>query len=203
MTTADYALIVSLFSAAVALASLFWNVYSKFIHPKPEIRVGFSRMTIHQLGSSRHGDKLLMVTATNRGPGSVVIERVVVCKRWRWQREIIGVLNPIEDPGRKPYVSPRGPASGGLPKKLDVGESHDLYFPPDAEFVMPDQLEDHPYIGVSHSFRRLHLTKITPPFDPLRPVGTPLSRSLWWIEKKRMTSRRWIRSHLTLRRQRS
>jgi membrane associated rhomboid family serine protease len=40
-TTADYALIVSLCSAAVSLLSFGWSVWSKFIFPKPSVAVQF------------------------------------------------------------------------------------------------------------------------------------------------------------------
>ena len=38
MTTADWALAVSLCSFAVALAGFVWNVWSKFIFPKAKVR---------------------------------------------------------------------------------------------------------------------------------------------------------------------
>lgn len=38
-TTGDYALVVSLCSAGISFVSLGWNVWSKFIFPKPRLRV--------------------------------------------------------------------------------------------------------------------------------------------------------------------
>ena len=38
MTTADWALAVSLFSFVVALAGFVWNVWSKFIYPRAKVR---------------------------------------------------------------------------------------------------------------------------------------------------------------------
>ena len=39
MTTADWALVVSLFSFLVALAAFVWNVWSKFIYPRAKSRL--------------------------------------------------------------------------------------------------------------------------------------------------------------------
>jgi hypothetical protein len=41
MSTADYALIVSISSAFIAVASLIWNVWQKYIFVKPQVQVGF------------------------------------------------------------------------------------------------------------------------------------------------------------------
>lgn len=49
--------------------------------------------------------------------------------RHRWQ---YGVLNPLHGfPAQ--IKSSQGPFSGGLPKKLDVGEEFSAYFPYDAD----------------------------------------------------------------------
>lgn len=48
MTTADYALIVSLASMAVAFGSLIWNVWQKFIFVKPNIQVAFGVWKVMQ-----------------------------------------------------------------------------------------------------------------------------------------------------------
>jgi hypothetical protein len=42
MHTADWALVISLFSAVIALSSLAWNVWPKFIYPKPTVRIRLS-----------------------------------------------------------------------------------------------------------------------------------------------------------------
>jgi len=41
MQTADWALVIGLFSLVVSVASFIWNVWSKFIYPKPVVRVSF------------------------------------------------------------------------------------------------------------------------------------------------------------------
>ena len=42
MTAGDWAFVVSLCSFGVALFSLFWNIWSKFIYPKAQVKVGLS-----------------------------------------------------------------------------------------------------------------------------------------------------------------
>jgi hypothetical protein len=65
MTTADWALVISIFSAVVAVASFLWNVWSKFIYPKPVVRVSFAMVTIMQRGAADIG--VLRLGATNYG----------------------------------------------------------------------------------------------------------------------------------------
>ena len=56
MTTSDWALIISLCSLAVALSSFVWNVWSKFIYPKPTVRVTLQATIIFQPGSTITAD---------------------------------------------------------------------------------------------------------------------------------------------------
>ncbi len=44
MTTADWALVISICSAFLALASFIWSVWSKFIYPKARVETTFSIM---------------------------------------------------------------------------------------------------------------------------------------------------------------
>lgn len=46
MTTADWALVVSFFSIAIAFASFIWNVWSKFIYPKPRLQLHIGIMEV-------------------------------------------------------------------------------------------------------------------------------------------------------------
>jgi hypothetical protein len=150
MTTSDWALIISLFSLIIAMASFVWNVWSKFIFPKP--RVAVSLMVMSVVGSSPKQSYLTLI-ATNFGPGEVVIECAIARPKKPWYRRRIslGILNPIDDlryPDR-----PTGPFGGGLPKKLPVGESFTLYFPYIADVFLREPLEA---IGVHDSFRKAH-----------------------------------------------
>ncbi|SEG81292.1 HTH-like domain-containing protein, partial [Bosea lathyri] len=46
MTTADWALIVSLFSFAVSLSGFVWAIWSKWVHPKARVKVSIAVMQI-------------------------------------------------------------------------------------------------------------------------------------------------------------
>lgn len=183
MTTADYALIISLFSAVLSLAGFIWNVWSKFIYPKPRLRVRFNRMhTLDYRGKPVH--PVLVLTATNLGPGPVTLFYAIVCKRWRWQRDEIGILNPMNGPppGGNPSL-PLGPFAGGLPKKIDTGEEFALYFPGDAEWDTPERIARHERIGFQDTFGRKHLTIMRP--KGWIPAATLLTRVRRRLRKNR------------------
>lgn len=163
MTTGDWALIISLCSFAVALGSFIWNVWSKFIYPKPQIRVTFQASIIFHPGSSDHQQEFLSLNATNHGPGDVTLHSAVVYHRkekwWKdWRaffkkhyRRQYGILNPLHDfPNRFDHTI--GPFSGGLPKKLPVGESFSSYFPREVDWFQHKGFR----IGFSDSFGRNH-----------------------------------------------
>lgn len=163
MTTGDWAFIISLCSFAVALSSFIWNVWSKFIYPKPKVRVSFAASTIFHPGCADHGHEFLSLAATNLGPGDVVIHSAILrskkAKWWQewkgWYRRVyrfdFGLLNPLEGfPTRMDHTV--GPFSGGLPKKLTVGETFSSYFSRKV-----DWFENKVWgVGFSDSFGRNH-----------------------------------------------
>ncbi len=150
MTTSDWALIISLISLLIAIASFVWNVSSKFIFPKPRVAVSFMLMRVVH---SRPKQRYLTLNVTNFGPGEVIIECAVArpVKPWYRRRVPLGMLNPIHDlhdPDR-----PTGPFCAGLPKKLGIAESFTLYFPYERDMFLREPLEA---VGVHDSFRRSH-----------------------------------------------
>jgi hypothetical protein len=163
MTTSDWALIISLCSFAVALSSFVWNVWSKFIYPKPKVRVALQATILFQPGSIINGPEFLTLRASNYGPGDVTIHSAILRHRkekwWknlrgffnRHYRRRYGVLNPLENfPMRFDHTI--GPFSGGLPKKIGVGESFSSYFPREVDWFK----HKHVRIGFSDSFGRNH-----------------------------------------------
>lgn len=150
MRTADWAIILSLFSLLISIASFVWNVWSKFIYPKP--RVGVSLQLMKVFGSNP-AQRYVTLSFTNFGPGDVVINLAVAqpIKPWWRRRTPMGLLNPIDDLSQPDL--PTGPYGGGLPKKLAIGESHILYFPYQADLFLKTALNR---IGVHDSFRRCH-----------------------------------------------
>ena len=126
MTTADWALVISLCSTAISLAALAWNVWAKFVFPKPTVRVSFAvnRVIPDNMGIG----KFLNLSATNHGPIKVILSSAVVrtrCDKKTGSR--YGILNPLHDfPVQRNHSL--GPFSGGLPKTLDVGETFSCFF---------------------------------------------------------------------------
>lgn len=80
LTTQDYALAISLFSALLSIAGFAWNVWSKFIFPKPRVRVSFGAREIVGLGEGQRIE-LWSTDVTNMGPAEVVITSVSVSGR--------------------------------------------------------------------------------------------------------------------------
>jgi hypothetical protein len=164
MTTADWALVISLCSAGVSLASFVWNVWSKFIYPKPTVQVSFGMMTMMTPAATearmlqRSENDALGLSATNMGPIEVTLHSVMVGWGFRWWRrrpKHYALLNPLPSfpdyPGQ--YDEASGPFAGGLPKKLKVGEQFTSYFVPDHQGLAKDEAER---IGFSDTFGRHH-----------------------------------------------
>jgi hypothetical protein len=165
MTVADWALVISLCSALVSLASFVWNVWSKFIYPKPSVVVSFQFVTMmtpapHDAASLTHSENnALSLSATNMGPGAVTLYNVVATYGFSgWLRQKpkrLGLLNPLphfpEYPGQ--FEVTAGPFAGGLPKKLEVGEQFSAYFIPDHDSLAKDDVDR---IGFYDTFGRYH-----------------------------------------------
>jgi hypothetical protein len=154
MQTADWALVISICSAAISLAGFIWNVWSKFIYPKPKVHVSFQMMTIFRAGYSVQPD-VLVLSATNMGPAEVTLRTAIIAfpTTFQWQKFTrFALLNPLHD---FPTVSDLsiGPFGGGLPKKLAVGEQFSAYFIPDHEGLAKG---DYQRIGFDDTFGSLH-----------------------------------------------
>jgi hypothetical protein len=149
MQKSDWALIISLCSTAIALFSLGWNVWSKFIYPKPKVQVGFNYMTV--IGQPK--EEVLVLSATNMGPIEVMLHSALVqIKKRYWSRPKYGLLSPLHGyPNRKDQTI--GPFSGGLPKTLGVGQQFSVYFIPDHEMLAGSEYDR---IGFHDTFGRYH-----------------------------------------------
>jgi hypothetical protein len=165
MTIADWALVISLCSAGVSLAGFIWNVWSKFIYPKPRVAVSFHFMTMMAISSeddfalTRSENNAIALSATNMGPIAVTLYNVVAAIGMRgwWPRRPIatGILNPLPRfpnyPGEFDITT--GPFAGGLPKKVEVGDQFTAYFVPDHESLAKDDIDR---VGFSDTFGRIH-----------------------------------------------
>lgn len=153
MTTADWALLISLISATISLAGFIWNVWSKFIYPKPRLQVSIAQMVLVGEGWE-DGPKTVSISATNHGPSDVTVRFAVARSQKKWYQiryKTNAMLNPYSG---YPYdLSSQGPYSGGLPKKLAVGEEFSLYFPVAREWFEKERFVD---FGVNDTFNRLH-----------------------------------------------
>lgn len=150
METADWALAISLCSFVVSLAGFVWNVWSKFIYPKPKVRVTFSvNMMVDDSGP---GPEFLSLSATNYGPGPVTLHSAIGRAKGSWLRKKHFIMNPLHNfPLQLDFTI--GPFSGGLPKKIEPGESFSAYF-----VLKHEALRDEPVIdvGFSDTFGRSH-----------------------------------------------
>jgi hypothetical protein len=160
MTTADWALTVSIMSAVLSFFALAWNVWQKYIFVRPAVYVGFGVYQIMQRSgpnTMKPTSELLQVTATNMGPGPVIIHTLICRKRrwtWRWKRRFeLGTLNPIHgDPTSKTPIG-IGPFAGGLPQKLDAAEVKGFFMPYDKDCLLKDNVNR---VGFVDTYGRMH-----------------------------------------------
>jgi hypothetical protein len=161
MQTADWALIISIGSLVIASASFIWNIWAKFIYPKPTVRVHFAMLTImHPHGSSEDDYEVLSLSATNMGPIETTLRKAFVLHQQNWfASKRYGILNTLpslpHDADHLDHMAstPSGPFAAGLPKKLAVGEEFTVYFIPDHEDLARG---DYERIGFDDSFGGEH-----------------------------------------------
>ena len=144
LTTADYALVIS-------LVSLGWNVWSKFIYPKPKLNVAVSLGSkLEELGELDS----VVLECVNCGPTEVVVSGPVLPKPAESRAKASTKYLSITSMGRD--------VSGGKallngkdwPRKLPVGESVSVAF-----YVgsLGRCVADHPTgLGFRDSFERVH-----------------------------------------------
>lgn len=149
MTTADWALIISCGSLVISLAGFVWNVWSKFIFPKPRLRVHIGISSFFP-NPDNYPDVISLI-ATNWGPSEITLHSAIAKKHGFWRNKL-ALINPLKS---QPWSFNRdsdGPFSGGLPKKLSVGESFTSYFPVAKNWLKEDLVQ----FGFSDTFGRKH-----------------------------------------------
>jgi hypothetical protein len=152
MTTADWALVISICSAGVSLAGFVWNVWSKFIYPKPVVRVSFAMAQVVEQGSD-YIPSVLRLSATNLGPGEVSLTQVLVeFKDHFYQSKGFGLLSTLDNYPLHQDTA-RGHLGAGLPAKLAVGEQYSAYLVPAHERLAKG---DYQRIGFTDTFGRSH-----------------------------------------------
>jgi hypothetical protein len=162
VTTADWAFVISILSAAISLAGFIWNVWSKFIYPKPKVDVHLSMVTVIHPREPRDPDpvRVVRLSATNIGPGDVTLRSALMMFWPRWfSDKSYGLLNVLPRlPESTDYEAEYGdlgggPFAGGLPKTIAVGETFAVYLVPDHETLARG---DYQRVGFDDSFGRMH-----------------------------------------------
>jgi len=146
MITADLAIFISIFSVLLAAMSLGWNIYRDVVL-KPKVIVTFAVKNIvnHGIGVS---PDYVGITATNRGPGSVILNTLVLRESSFWkkltknQRYAVLIGNC--------YIRPY---SSEMPKKLQVGESLNLFIRYDQKCFLKESFTQ---LGIDDSFGRIN-----------------------------------------------
>ena len=155
MTTADWALIVSLFSFVVSLAGFIWNVWSKFIYPRAKVRASIAVMLIFD-GDGTPPRHFIQLSATNYGPTEITLQNHVAKRRqgflWFRTNEKLAMLNTVAHPDDE---EPAGFTAQGFPKKLTVGESAKVYYSAKAPKRWVEESDIY-YFGFSDTFGRYH-----------------------------------------------
>ncbi len=125
MTMATAAFVISLLSMLIALTSLAWNIWSKFIYPKAKLEITCG---VKVVVSNVIEDEVFEITMVNHGPTDTKITHCCVSEEDLDGRKSVGLINPLHMyPSLKRHSV--GPFGGGLPKDLKIGESFTLYFP--------------------------------------------------------------------------
>jgi hypothetical protein len=152
LNTADYALIVSLCSAAISLAGFVWNVWSKFIFPKGDIKVSYYVAVMVTPGEPvENRPTFLCLSIANHGPTDVTIRNAVgVFRKGRFGHQT-GLLPPLENIFGAARAN--GVFGAGLPKPLKVGEEYSLYFAYEAQSFGRDKMLK---VGAFDNFNRKH-----------------------------------------------
>lgn len=171
-TTADYALIVSLCSAAVSLLSLGWNIWSKFIFPKPKVRVQVSFVLFddamqqilffpspNEFRSRLNNDNLiqpaLRIYVSNFGPGGVKLGYPVAARDGQNSPKKQGYAQ-FPEIFDYPRLWPLSTKQAGFDKALEPSDDLEVYIP----LTQVELAELAPVqIGFFDSFGRKHLCK--------------------------------------------
>lgn len=159
MTKADWAFVISIISAVISFAGFVWNVWSKFIYPKPKVRVGFSMVFLVDEHVPEEHPEALRLSAINMGPVEVTLTSAqVIYRSSPFKAKTFGLLNVLPYFPNTPGEVPEGfgPFAGGIPKKLQVGEEFAVYLTPDHETLAKG---DYQYIGFNDSFGRFHWSR--------------------------------------------
>lgn len=150
LTTADYALIVSIFALTITIGNFVWNVWSKFIFPKPHLEVGIFIMTALTLGDNST-PKAICMSAVNHGPGEVELTTSIgrVRRKKFWKKPMGAVFKSYNN---WPFDMDSFTLGGyNLPQRLSVGQRYQMFLRPS-----PNNYADLTKFGFADTFGRNH-----------------------------------------------
>lgn len=148
-TTSDYAFFISLFSAALALFSLGWNIWSKFIYPKARLRM-YGGYYVSGDEKDPTTLRLIVVSVTNHGPTDTTIT-TLIGRKGRWHSRItrrfdMFIINHWGKPNRHlPSID--------LPVQVKVAEEVKFNFSHDVSWAKKSDMIQ---FGVSDVFGKHH-----------------------------------------------
>jgi hypothetical protein len=153
MNTADWALVISICSALLSMIALAWNIWSKFIFPKPQLIVSFTLQGI--LDETGYHSPFLNLSITNHGPiPDIVTHSLIEYDHGLFRRPKIGLIQPLANFPLN-IKDTNGPFSGGLPKKIEVGHEFSPKYWYGENWLEKNILN----IGVVDSFNRKHFCR--------------------------------------------
>ena len=136
------AIIISVFSVLVAAFSLGWNIYRDVII-KAKVVVSIDKSRI--ISTSGSSPDYIAIKATNHGPGPIILNTISLketsLSKWYFNLQKYAVL----------MYDFENPYTDHLPKKLEVGESLNLFFPYDKDCFLRESFT---HIGITDSFGR-------------------------------------------------
>jgi hypothetical protein len=179
MGTVEFALVISGVALTVGIGNLIWNIWSKFIQPKPRIKIGFAVMMIAVEYDGVLARQAICISATNFGPNDVVINGVVgLSKRFtnlRFETQSFIVLATSAWPliGQKQLQD-----TGNLPARIAVGDSVSWYMPMDNSYFTENDMT---HFGLADTFGRTHWVKG-------QPVNSVRKRILEYLKEKQLNT---------------
>ena len=179
--TAEVALIISAFALAVGLGNFIWNVWSKFIQPKPRIKIHFAVMLRVGQHDFPGPERAIQISATNFGPNDVVITGVEgLSRRFNWFRYTTTNFVIFGSTAWPTGHTGPPPDYGNFPFRIKVGDKAQWYMPMDNRYFGESEMT---HFGLADSFGRTHWAKRAQVATVRKSVLEHLQQSADDIEK--------------------
>ncbi|WP_310538706.1 hypothetical protein [Phenylobacterium sp.] len=148
-STANIALVISGLALTVSLAGLAWNVWSKFIYPKPKLQISLSVVLLIDPDATGKPPATIRLSATNHGPIAADLAGAVIRSGGTGRRAQRGIPHMLV----QPFYSAAFKPAAGLDLPIAVGKSVSIYFPHGEESFFRRGVDR---IGVYDGFGRNH-----------------------------------------------